>query len=116
MAGSEREWDTPEIREQVLAQLDDAENVNKVFELMLQIERGFSDPWQLTVKLDEATNEEETKRRKIQLFKFWHKAPQRAAWLKYIESADLGEGYHNLSAGLIAATILDKSAGGFAEH
>ena len=106
----------PEVREKVLKDLDEAENVNKVFQLMLEIEKGFSDPWQLTVKINEETNEEETKRHKIQLFKFWHKQPYKPAWLRYIDASDLGEDYHNLSAGYIATAILDKASEGFAEH
>ena len=82
---------------------------------MLDMEKGFCDPWQLTVKQNEETNEEETRRRKIQLFKFWRQADQKTCWLRYIDGADSGEHSNNLNAAWVAATLLSKAVEVFVE-
>ena len=66
--------------------------------------------------MNEETNEEETKRRKIQLFKFWPKPALKANWLRYIDAADQSADHPNVNAGWIAACILDKEVQKFTEN
>lgn len=116
MRNSEREWETPEVRAATLAQLEEAMHPTDLFRVMQVLERGFDDPWQLTVKMNEETNEEETKRRKIQLFKFWPKPPLKTNWQRYIDTADQSAEYPNANAGWIAAAILEKEVRKFTEN
>lgn len=45
MRNSEREWDTPEVREATRVQVDDAMQASDLFAAMQVLERGFDDPW-----------------------------------------------------------------------
>ena len=115
MDGVKREWETEEVREKTINDIEEASKAGELFRLMLDLERGFSDPWQLTVKQNEETNEEETRRRKIQLFKFWRQAELKSCWLRYIDGADSGEESDNLNAAWLAATLLGKAVEAFVE-
>ena len=116
MKNSEREWDAPERRKAVLVQLDEAMHASDLFRVMQAFEAGFDDPWQVTVKMNEETNEEETKRRKIQLFKFWPRPTLKTNWQRYVDGAAQSAEYGNVNAGWIAAAILEKEAQKFSEN
>ena len=116
MRNSEREWDTEEIRKATLLLVDEAQSPADLFAIMQTLEKGFDDPWQLTVKLNEETNEEEIKRSKIQLFKFWPKPMLKTNWKRYVEAVDADGDFTNANAGWIAAAILDKEVEKFTEN
>lgn len=116
MKNSEREWETPEVRQATLVRVDEALHASDLFAVMQVLERGFDDPWQVAVKMNEETNEEEIKRRKIQLFKFWPKPALKAIWLRYVDDADQSADYPNVNAGWIAACIMDSEVQKFTEN
>lgn len=45
MEGLQREWDTPEVREQILEQLREVDDLEMFYKLLEKIEICFSDPY-----------------------------------------------------------------------
>ena len=45
MKNSEREWETPEVRQATLVQVDEAMQTSELFAIMQVLEKGFDDPW-----------------------------------------------------------------------
>ena len=51
-----REWDTPEIRETIIAEIRETDDIEEFYKLLEKVENSFSDPFQVTYKkiLDQA--------------------------------------------------------------
>jgi hypothetical protein len=59
MEGLQREWDTPEVREKILEELREVEDLDIFYKILDKIEICFSDPYQVTYKKIETEAERE---------------------------------------------------------
>ena len=52
MNGLNREWDAPDVREQILNEIQNLEEIGPLYKLLDRVEEAFADPYQVTYKKD----------------------------------------------------------------